>query len=381
MQEKGLPENTIFKLLRELHKKDFKYDSGGILSSMCTKPHPIAKKAYQMFLETNLGDAGLFPGTKQLEIEAVQMLGSLLNNPKAVGFIVSGGTEANLLALRVARNMYGISKPEVIVPISAHFSFDKAADTLRIKLVKIELDENYCVKIQSVKKAITKNTIGIVGVAGTTEHGAIDPIPELSEIAEANNLYLHVDAAFGGLTIPFLKELGYDIPEFDFKLKGVDSITVDPHKMGMAPIPAGGILFRDDSYLKYLEVETPYLSELKQATILSTRTGAGAAATWAVLKHLGKEGYKESAQRCIELTKYLAEEIKKLSLELVMEPVLNIVTFKVKSAEKVVSCLKKRGWVVSLPTYPKSVRIVVMPHIKKQHIKNFLKELKTCMNR
>ena len=177
----------------------------------------MARKVYARFLEKNLGDSGLFPATAELEKETIQMIGSLLSNEKASGHIITGGTEANILALWAAKKSAKKEKCEVIVPASAHCSFDKAGDLLDIKIVRVRLDSKFQVDTDAVAKAITPNTIAVVGVAGTTGLGAVDPIARLSEIALDNGLYLHVDAAFGGFVLPFLKELGHDVPIFDFE--------------------------------------------------------------------------------------------------------------------------------------------------------------------
>src|SRR5690606_34902424 len=142
--------------------------------------------------------------------------------------------EANIMAMRAARNTRRIKNPEIIVPKSAHFSFKKASDMLCLKLREAELDKDYKVDINSVHHMISDKTVAIVGVAGTTELGKVDPIEELSEICADRDIFLHVDAAFGGYSIPFLNETGYDLPKFDFSLPGVCSITIDPHKMGLA---------------------------------------------------------------------------------------------------------------------------------------------------
>ena len=114
-----------------------------------------------------------------------------------------------------------------------------------------------------------------------------------------------MDAAFGGYSIPFLNELGYNLPKFDFKLPGVCSITIDPHKMGLTPIPTGGILFRNKNFLDVISTETPYLTEERQSTLVGTRTGASSAATWALMNFLGKEGYKKVSKQCMDTTKIL----------------------------------------------------------------------------
>ena len=214
---------------------------------MCTKPHPIAQKAYKMFLSSNLGDPGLFPGSIQLEKEVIDQLASLLHGKGCRGFIVSGGTEANLLALLAARNMSDAAKPEIVLPKSAHFSFTKICSMLNLKPVYAALDSDFKVDVSSVEKCVSQNTVAIVGTAGTAELGVIDPIERLSQMAAESQVYFHVDAAFGGLVIPFLPKAPAN---FDFSLPAVNSMTVDPHKMGMAAIPAGGIFFRDNKNLR-----------------------------------------------------------------------------------------------------------------------------------
>jgi len=379
MEDKGIPKEQVYQMLRKYKEKDLTHRSGRILGSMCTCPHPVGLKAYSMFLESNLGDPGLFPGTKALEDEVIAMLGDLLGKKDAHGHIITGGTEANLMAMRAARNMKNLDNPEIIVPKSAHFSFKKAADMLCLDLKMAELDKDYRMDLSSVEELISDNTVAIVGVAGTTELGKIDPIKDLSKISLENDIYLHVDAAFGGYSIPFLKEAGYDLPEFDFSLPGVSSITIDPHKMGLAPIPTGGILFRKHEYLEAMAVETPYLTEDLQSTVVGTRTGAATAATWALLKHLGREGYQEVATTCMEITHKLAEGVKEAGFELVTEPELNIVPFTSSEipVKEIARRLEDKGWAVSLASYPRAIRVIVMPHLKEEHIDTFLEDLST----
>lgn len=387
MEFKGLSESEIFSELAEFKKMDMTHRSGKILGSMCTCPHPVAVKAYKMFLESNLGDPGLFKGTKAMEDDVISSLGELLGKADVHGHIITGGTEANIMAMRAARNSARLDKvdlknPEIIVPRSAHFSFKKAADMLCLTLKEAQLDHEYKMDIGSVEELITDDTVAIVGVAGTTELGKIDPIEDLSNICLENNIYLHVDAAFGGYSIPFLKELGYNLPKFDFELRGVCSITIDPHKMGLAPIPTGGILFREKKYLKAMSIETPYLTEDTQSTLVGTRTGASTAATWALMKFLGKEGYGKVSEQCMENTEILYRGLIEAGFEPVTKTQLNIVAFKSDnmSVDELAVKLKELGWAVSISSYPKAIRVIVMPHIKKEHVKSFLEDLKGLKN-
>ena len=248
---------------------------------------------------------------------------------------------------------------------------------LKLDLKMADLDEDYKMDISSVEDLISDKTVAIVGVAGTTELGKIDPIKELSMICLDQSIYLHVDAAFGGYSIPFLRNVGYNLPEFDFKLPGVSSITIDPHKMGLAPIPTGGILFRERKYLEVMAIETPYLTEDLQSTVVGTRTGAATAATWALLKHLGREGYQEVSMKCMEITSILAEGVEKAGFELITRPELNIVAFRSSEipVEEIARRLENKGWAVSMASYPRAIRIIVMPHLKLEHIEAFLADL------
>ena len=348
MEEKGKSKTEVFERLKEFKKKDMTHRSGRILGSMCTCPHPVGLKAYQMFLESNLGDPGLFSGTKAMEDEVILMLGDLLGKRDIHGHIITGGTEANIMAMRAARNTSRlknpkITEPEIVVPRSAHFSFKKAADMLCLNIREAELDGNYRVDIRSVEELISDKTVAVVAVAGTTELGKVDPVEDLSNICLENDIYLHVDAAFGGYSIPFLNEIGYELPQFDFNLRGVCSITIDPHKMGLAPIPTGGILFREKRYLDAMSIETPYLTEDRQSTIVGTRTGASTAATWALMKYFGREGYIKISKQCMEITKLLYDGVMESGYEVVTEPQLNIVAFRSKeiSVDEIAERLRK----------------------------------------
>ncbi|AIU69353.1 L-tyrosine decarboxylase [Thermococcus eurythermalis] len=378
--ERGAGEEEVLSELRRKTAEDLTFDSGRILGSMCTYPHPFAIKVITEFIDRNLGDPGLHVGSRKVEEEAIEMLSSLLGLERGYGHIVSGGTEANILAVRAFRNLADVEKPELILPKSAHFSFIKAGEMLRVKLVWAELNEDYTVNVKDVESKITDNTIGIVGIAGTTGLGVVDDIPALSDLALDYGLPLHVDAAFGGFVIPFAKALGYDIPDFDFRLKGVKSITIDPHKMGMVPIPAGGIIFREKKYIDAISVLAPYLAggRIWQATITGTRPGANALAVWAMIKHLGFEGYKEIVRKAMELSRWFAGELKKIpGVYLIREPVLNIVSFGTENLETVEEELKRRGWGIS--AHRGYIRIVLMPHVREEHLKEFLRDLRDVM--
>nr|QNO53081.1 L-tyrosine/L-aspartate decarboxylase [Methanosarcinales archaeon ANME-1 ERB6] len=374
MEERGMEIEAVKKLLQDKKRKDLAYKK--ILSSMCTYPHEIAVYAHEMFLEANLGDSGLFPGAKEMEEEAVQMIGELLGNENAFGYVSTGGTESNIQAIHAIRNRKrreGLKAMNIIVPETAHFSFDKIGDLLSIEVRKAALDDELRVDVNSVEELIDDKTICMVGIAGTTEFGQIDPIEGLAGIAKAKDIFLHVDAAFGGFVIPFLEQKY----AFDFSVEGVSSISIDPHKMGMSTIPAGCILFRDEAYLSELAVLTPYLTTREQCSLIGTRSGASVAATYAVLKYFSNEGLKKIVSECMELTRTLVQGAKAIGISPVIEPVMNVVTLSFPAAEvdRVANALEAKGWRVSVTRVPKALRLVIMPHVKEETVKAFLDDL------
>ncbi len=148
--------------------------------------------------------------------------------------------------------------------------------------------------------------------------------------------------------------------------------------MGLTPIPAGGILFRNETIMKSVSVEVPYLAggNTQQGTIVGTRSGASAVAVWALLMHLGREGYRATVKRCMILTWKLAEGIEKINnIRLVTKPVMNIVGITSDDIDigLLAQKLRDKGWAVSL--FPNHIRIAVMPHLKLAHIKSFLGDL------
>ncbi|MFW5936082.1 MAG: tyrosine decarboxylase MfnA [Candidatus Hadarchaeota archaeon] len=359
--------------LANMRSKDIPYSR--VLSSMCTTPHPIAVEAHKMFLETNLGDPGIFCGTAGLEEKLISLLGEILQNRQLSGYICSGGTEANIQAIRAARNIK--KGKNIVVPRSAHFSFEKVGDILGLEVRKAELTKEFKVDVSSVEDLVDSQTVSVVGVAGNTEFGQTDPMEELSDIAADKGIPLHVDAAFGGLIIPFMEQK--QKPSFDFRLEGVTSMTIDPHKMGMATIPSGGIFFRNENYINALAIETPYLTSVRQITLTGTRPGTGVASAYAVLKHLGRRGMEDIVKRCLNNTSLLVSEMSALGFEPVIEPPMNIVCFETEKCEIIKEELYKKRWVISTISDPRAIRFVIMPHLGEEIIKKFVSDFKIIL--
>ncbi|HJJ35819.1 MAG TPA: tyrosine decarboxylase MfnA [Methanocorpusculum sp.] len=358
MDTTGCSREEVLALLSGYRALDTPYDH--IFSSMCTIPLQITEDVRRMFAATNLGDPSLFPGTAKIESLLVESLGDMLHCRTAAGWMTSGGTESNIQAIRVATKLKKTNKPNIVIPVSAHFSFEKIADMLGIELrVAPYEDGKYTVDTDAMAELIDRNTIALSALAGSTEYGVVDDIETIGRLSLENETFFHVDAAFGGFVIPFLPRL---IP-FDFAVPGVDSISLDPHKMGMGTIPGGCLLFRNSNDQKTLSVQTPYLMSKEQTTLTGTRPGADVAAAYAVVKYLGNDGFRAIVAGCMENTRRLTEGLTALGYEKVLEPVLNLTSFHDFPIPD--------GWKVS-HTREQNLRFVCMPHVTRDVVEAFL---------
>ncbi len=376
----GLPAEEVAALVTQRLAADLTFTSGHILGSMCSQPHPFAAGIFEEHLAKNIGDPGLHPALAEMEEETIRLLGSLFSNPEAVGSIVTGGTEANLLAMWTAKNRTPASRREVVLPETAHFSFEKASSLMDLKLVKIPVDADNRVDIKEYTRAIGPKTMALVGIAGTTGLGAVDPIEEIAGLAVKHNLYLHIDAAFGGFVLPFLEAAGYPHRHsaFDFRLDGISSITIDPHKMGRAPIPSGCILYRGEEIAGSSTTHVSYLAggKTRQRTIVGTRSGAVVAAVWSIVQHLGFEGFTEIVRECMQNTYFLKDRIDAIDgIVPVIPPVMNVLGIRPTrcSSDDLARRLRARGFALSL--FPGFLRITLMPHVQQAHLENFLRVL------
>ncbi len=361
-------------------RQDNQYSEGKILGAMSTPPHPFAKEIYAQYIDRNLGDRGLNPATCTIEHEVVTMMGDLLHGHNLVGNLTSGGTESNLIAMFLAKqNSSHISKPNIVVPESAHYSFTKAALLMGLELRKVPLTDYSQVNVDEFQKSIDHNTIAMVGVAGTSSLGVVDPIEILAEIAQDHHIHFHVDGAFGGLVLPFLSDLGvYDGPRFDFRVDGISSYTVDPHKMGLNVNPSGGILLNPD-LIDLHSFKIPYLAGggVESFNLLGTRPGAAAISFWALIRALGIEGFREIVKVCWQNTQYAFQRIQTLpQIQAIQPPIMNIIGIYPSpelqlSINEFNAQLRQQGWALGQFRNENLLRMVMMPHVSQSHLDSF----------
>lgn len=371
MRKAGRPAAEVFEDLRRYRTKDAPWIR--VLNSICTMPHPLAVEASKLVMDVNMGDPRIFRGCQALERDVLRMFGSFLGKPDCAGSLTSGGTEANLLAMYVARRRRpDIARPEIVVGETVHYSFDKVCDMLGIGKRVAGLDSRFRMDLRAAAELIGPNTISLVGTAGSSEFGAVDPIEDLAQLAAAAGVHFHVDAATGGFIIPFARTLGRPLPQFDFTVGGVDSITIDPHKYGLATIPAGGVFFRNRGLLEQISLESFFTATPTHRSFVGTRPAA-AAACYALFEGLGYEGYLRITERNYAMTRHFAEQLARRGYSLALEPELNILVVRVADAAALSLALERKGWIVSVSKrFCDCLRLVVTHHVDEDMITQFL---------
>jgi len=263
LPHEGRPREDILREIEELNtREESKWKQGYVSGAVYHGDHAhidFLNSVYAVTSQSNPLHSDLWPSASKYEAEIVSMTANMLGARSAhgdiCGCVTSGGTESILLAMKTyrdyGRDKKGIRKPEMIVPITAHAAFDKAAQYFNIRMKHVPVDSNYQADVAAVKRAITRRTVVIVGSAPTFPHGTIDPIAKLSELARRHNIGFHTDACLGGFVLPWAEKLGYAIPPFDFRLQGVTSISADTHKYGYAAKGTSVVMYRGEALRRY----------------------------------------------------------------------------------------------------------------------------------
>jgi sphinganine-1-phosphate aldolase len=359
--EKGLPREVVFAALDAFGKKDLDVKAGRTFAYIYDageEVDQVAKQAYTRYLTENALDPTVYPSLMRMENELVAMAAHHLNgDEKVAGNFTSGGTESCMLAVKTARDFARatrghITAPEIILPVTAHAAFHKAAHYFGLKVVMVPVNpQSYRAEAETIAKAVTPNTILIVASAPSYAHGVMDPIGEIAAIAREYDLLFHVDGCIGAFLLPYYRRLGADIPDFDFSVPGVTSISMDFHKYAYCPKGASVVLYRDKNLRQYqiftCSEWTGYT--VINPTMLSTKTGGPLAAAWAVLNFLGDDGYMEIARRTKQATDEIVAELKEIEgLYILGDPDMSLIAFSSDefSVFHLVDEMKKRDWYV-----------------------------------
>ncbi len=312
----------------------------------------------------------------QIEDELIEMIREIFHGSDDMrANFTTGGSESIYCAMKAMRDwaretMPHIKEPEIIMPYSAHIAFSRGGKYFGVKIVRTPVGQDNRVDIAATRAAINENTIGLIGSAPCWPYGVYDRIEELSELAIEKDLWLHVDACVGGYLAPFVKKAGYDLPNWDFTVPGVRSISADMHKYGYAPKPMSTVMYRggDEQFHHYTVVDDWPCGAYFTQSLGGSRTFASTAGAWAVMNYLGEDGYVENAKRIMTIKQMLIEGLAEsadlrtaqtdLSLLIIESPTLDIT--------KVVGGMSQRGWSLLGNSEPPAIHLTIDPITDEQ---------------
>lgn len=340
----------------------------------------LQTEAYGKFTVANPIHPDVFPGVRKMEAEVVAMVLSLFNAPPAAaGVSTCGGTESILMACLSARQKAfaerGITEPEMILPDTAHTAFRKACDYFGIKMQLVPCPApSYQVDTRRVARLVNANTALIVGSAPNFPHGIIDDIATLSKIALRRKIPLHVDCCLGSFLVPFLEKAGFESQPFDFRLRGVTSISCDTHKYGFAPKGNSVVLYRTQELRAYQYFVIPDWAGGVYASpgFAGSRPGALIAGCWTSLMSVGEEGYLDACVQIVGATKKIADRIREspvlsTELEVMGKPLVSVVAFTARNLNiyDIADEMTHRGWHLNSLQDPPAMHVAVtLPIVK-----------------
>jgi len=376
--EKGSSPENILTQLEQMRASDIKWKEGRVWSLVyyVDEEHlALLNKAFKLYFSENMLNPYAWDSLRKMEKDIMSMAVDLFNgDERTVGVITSGGTESIFQSVYTYREWARKIKPqakqpEIVVPISIHPAFEKAAYILGLKIKKIPYGDDLRAQPELMRKAITRNTIMLAASAPAYPHGVMDPIEDIAAIAREYKIPFHVDGCIGGYMLPWVKRLGYPVPAWDFRVEGVTSISADLHKFGYAAKGCSTLLYRSMDYMKhqfFIATEFPggiYAS----ATFQGSRSGGPIAAAWAALNVLGQEGYLKIAREIMDGVEELKQKIGQIpELKILGDPCMNIISFTTQKGKPdiyvIADHLEEKGWLVDRQQFPNSIHLTVMRH-------------------
>jgi len=390
LPSKGTPREQVMQQLKSLHADDAKWKDGRTFSLVYFAGDEVSqllKDAYGEFIAENGLSPVAFPSLRQMECEVVSMAASLLGGDDDVaGTMTSGGTESIMMAIKAAREWgrkeKGLKRPHVIVPASAHPAFDKAVHYFDVDYDHAPLTPDFRVDVKAMEKLIRPETVLLVGSAPAYPQGVIDDIPAIAAMAKARGILCHVDACLGGFFLPFARKLGRAMTAFDFQVPGVTSMSADLHKYGYAAKGASVVLYRNGALRRHQFFTYAGWNGGLYASpsFCGTRPGGAIAAAWAVMHHLGEEGYLTRAQSILDSTKKMQDGIRSIpGLKVLGEPIGGVFAFgsDTLNVYELGDAMDARGWKLDRQMKPAALHVMVTP-AHAAVLEQFLSDLRAC---
>lgn len=309
----GQPAAVVLDELEARRVRDVRWDEGrtfGLVFDGGEEVRAVAEEAARMFLHENALNTAAFPSLATVQSDLCAWTTDLLHGPDgAAGFVTSGGTESILCAVEAARERARAERclhdPELVLAESAHAAFHKAAHLfgLRTRVVPVLADRTP--DLDAMADAVSDRTALVVASAPQYPQGVVDPVAEIAAMAVSVGASCHVDACMGGFVLPFAameEPARWGAPPWDLAVDGVTSISADLHKLGYAPKGASVLLHRSRELRRYQTFDFDGWLGGRYATpnLQGTRSGLPMAAAWAVVRHLGTDGYRRLVRATLE---------------------------------------------------------------------------------
>ena len=401
MSKQGISKDDLIARMEKYRSADGDA-AGARLFSLVYNTRPdvmeVAKDAYLRFFSENALNPMTFPSLRRFESEVLAMAQELFHAPEgAAGSMSSGGSESLLLAVKTARDWAraerpNIKEPEMLLPITAHPALQKAAHMVGVKPVVVPMRADFTADVDAAKTLFGERTILVVASAPQYPHGVVDPVAELAALAESRGVLCHVDACIGGFFLPWVEKLGHEVPAWDFRVRGVTSISADLHKYAYAAKGASTIVYRTRALRRYQHfVHADWPGGLfGSPSVLGTRPGGAIAAAWAVMNYLGEDGYLDLARRAMEATAKFARGITETpGLRLLGKPVMSCIAFGADASAVpgpsgegldlyvLGDRMQARGWRIDRQQNPPSLHLTVSP-AHDDIADTFVNDLREC---
>ncbi|CAN7302937.1 pyridoxal phosphate-dependent decarboxylase family protein [Knoellia sp. LjRoot47] len=314
--------DEVLAQLRAYRSHDAPTHGGRVLSYVYDSGRPdldeVAAQAMRLLQPVNGLDPTTFPSIALMESDLVAFGRTMLHGPAATGSVTSGGTESCLLAVKAARDLWvargGTGRPRIVLSTSAHAAFHKAAHYFGLDVDTVPVDvASGRAAVGALEAELGPEVALVVVSAPSYPHGVIDPVAEVAGAAADLGIPCHVDACVGGWVLPWWEAAGGDpLPQWDFRVRGVSSISADIHKYGYVPKGASLLLFADGELdLARYFATTGWLGyPVVNPTMLGTRSATSLAAAWAVVQTLGEDGYAGLTCRVVAATAAVVEAVE-----------------------------------------------------------------------
>ena len=372
---KGIPAPQVFDELESLRADDVDWRNGKVFSlAYYAGPQAIAvaEDAYRRFSGENALSTDAFPSLRIMQQDVLSMVGPWLGAHKdSAGFMTSGGTESILMVVKAARDQFaqtrGVTTPNIVLPTSAHAAFEKACHYFGVESRRSAVGQDWRADIAAMERLIDDNTVMLVASAPQYPQGVVDDVTSIAALASSRGINCHVDACMGGVTLAYLVKLGLPIPAWNLSVSGVTSISVDLHKYGYTSKGASVVMYSSKSLRAHQGFFTDnWLGGMYASSgMLGTKSGGSIASAWAVLRHLGDDGYTALVRQTRNATEQLANHIvAHPHLVLRAYPDSTLICFgaadpSVLNVFAVADELRIRGWYVDRQTPPDSLHCTV----------------------